>query len=244
MGMHFGVVAAKASWERFFAELSGLTGRFLDRGRVKTLEEVDFDAHDDGFLLVGGEHEGNAYLHDSSMILSGGTFDRLVELSRRLSCTLAACVGETVSGSFGLLIAENGSLGRLYYNCVSAIREPFSLGTPLAVKSRLGLEDVDGVGLLEALRDQGLDYVAWVRRGSKHTYLYTCEGLNQASSPTRGPIEAAFDEHWKRHEYPKGQAPSPRVVSRVLPDGSMGFGIVARRPGERRKGWLSRLLGR
>lgn len=244
MGMHFGVVAAKAPWERFFTELSGLTGSFLDRGEVAGLEHFDFDTREDGFLVVGGQYGDHAYLHDTSMILSGEAFDRLIELSRRLTCTVAACVGETVSGSFGLLVADAGTLQRLYYNCVSSIREPFSLGTPLATERHHPLEDVDGVGLLEALRDQGLDYADWRQNGSKRAYLYTCEELNGTPVGPKGPVEAAFDDHWKRHEYPKGQTPSPKVVSRVLPDGSTAFDIVAQRPTQPRRGWLRRLLGK
>jgi hypothetical protein len=243
--MHHGVMAVKAPWDRFFAELSGMTGRFLPRGDVGDLERVDLDPKDDGFTVVGGEKNGQSFLLDTSMMLSGGSFDRLADLSRRLNCTVATCVGETVSGTFCLFVAEAGSVKRLYYNCVSAIREPFSLGAALPSEARHPLEDVDGLGLLEALREQGLDYFAWVREGSKHQYLYTCDEVDKTPPPPKGQVQLAFDEHWKRHEYPKGHVPAPpQVVRRVLPDGSTGFDIVAQRPLEPRRGWLRRLFGR
>jgi len=33
MGVHFGVVAARTSWNRLLGELAEITGDFVDRGR-------------------------------------------------------------------------------------------------------------------------------------------------------------------------------------------------------------------
>jgi hypothetical protein len=245
VGMHFGVVAATAPWDRFFGELSTLTGRFLDRGEVTDLHEVDFDhMGDDGFGVIGGDLAGQAYLYDNSMVLSGSGYDRLVELSGRLQCTVAACLAETVSGTFGLLIARTGGLECLFFNCVSSIREPFLMGRGLTVDDLACLQDIDGGGLFAALRLQGLDYLAWSDTGSKHLYLYTWDELFQDPPPAKGPIEAAVDEHSRLHAYPKEQVLKPKVVARKLPDGSTGYDIVAQRPGDKLKGWLGRLRGK
>jgi hypothetical protein len=210
VGMHFGVVAAAAPWDRFFGELCALTGRFLDRGEVGNLYEVDFDqADEDGFWVVGGESAGQAYVYDHNMVLSGANRDRLVELSGRLQSTVAACMAETVSGSFSLLVARSGSLERCYYNCISAIGEPFVLGEPLTPEAIASLQDIDGAGLFAALRHQGLDYPTWADTGPKRLYRYTWDELTATPPPAKGPIDTALDEHWKAHEYPKEQVLKP-----------------------------------
>lgn len=217
MAMRFGIVAARAGWRQFLPALSELTGSFIARGSVKLLDVCDLNATDDGVVVVGGEHESCSYLVDTSKILSTD-FDLLADLSRRLGCVVAACCGETASGSYYWILAENGEVRRLYGNCRSTMREPFQIGAPLATEAAAPFEDLHGDGFMRALEHAGFHYSAWTARGSKTAYLYAGK---RSPAKVKGPLRSAFDTHWKQ---------KPRVVSRFLKDGSVVYDILGEPP--------------
>lgn len=224
MGMHFGVIAVAAQWNALENELPRLLGTFTDSGVVPAVSDEMFDQNG-GDVAVAGEYRGSCYLLDPIMTLSAGTFDPLVDVSRRLSTTVASCAAETVSGTFSLLIARNGEAKRAYYNCASAMTAPFSVGSPLPSEARVPLEDIDGRGLFACLAQFGFDYEGWFNEGSKRL-LYLGEN---AVAPEPGPasLDRAFKDHWERFQRKLETFPTPKVVMRRLPDGSTGFDIVA-----------------
>jgi hypothetical protein len=209
--MHFGLVAARTGWRRFLPALSELSANFIARGSVQLLDVCDLNPTDDGVVVVGGEHESCSYLVDTSKILSTD-FDLLGHLSRQLGCVVAGCFGEAASGSYYWMLAEYGRVRRVYGNCRATMRAPFEIGPPLATEAAAPLEDGDG--LMRALEHAGFKYSAWTAQGSKTAYLYAGKRL---PAKEKGPLRSAFDAHCRRN---------PRVISRLLKDGSVVYDIL------------------
>ena len=230
MGMHFGLLAVGAPWDPAFAAISRMTGDFIPRGEVGPGDEPHLDSTDDGFLILAGGLMDRSYILDTSMLLSGGEYDRLVALSSELECTVGAVLAETVSGTFSLLIAEKGTVERLYFNCHSSISQPYSVGSPLPSEAVTPLEDIDGRGLFAALDSIGFRTIEWQSRSPRHRYLYTCRELEAESGPPAGPLAQQLDQHHRAFAIPKHLVPRPKVVSRKLPDGSVAFDILPGKP--------------
>jgi hypothetical protein len=239
MGVHFGVVAARTSWDRLLGELVGIAGEFVDRGPVTDIRQHDFRSVGEGATAVCGEHEGAAFVLDVSMLLWSAGLERFVDVSRRLECAVGLALGESVSGTFGLLAAERGAVRRVYYNCVSSVSQPFEVGEPLPSEADTPLEEIDGHGLWNALKSHGLDFEGWYEGGIKRAYAWAGGDLHPEGSE-RGPIAAEIDRHWERYRLPKDKVPGTTVVRRRLPDGSTGWDIV---PAPPRASLLARLLG-
>jgi hypothetical protein len=240
MGMHFGIVAARAAWPSFLQALTELAGGLVERGAVGDLERCDLEPTDAGFRVVGGEHAGCSYLLDTSMILSTG-FDRLAALSRRLDCLVAACCAETVSGSFYWAHVEKGAVRRLYANCASELRRPYQFGEPLPYDAQVAFEDIDGQGLRWRLAQCGFAYDAWLERGRKIAYLYTFE--DSAGPSPEGPFDKALRDHWGEQRLPRGEQLQVAVQVRRLPDGSIGYDIAPGSPPVPRRSLLAIVRG-
>jgi hypothetical protein len=239
MGVRFGVVAAKTSWDNLLAELSAFAGDFVDRGPVADIGEIDLRPPE-GLIVVGGECHGSAFLLDTSMMLWSGGLDRFVESSGRLQCAVGLALGETVSGTYGLFAAERGVVRRVYFNCVSSIRQPFVLGEPFASEAEIPLEVIDGHGLWAALKSHGLDFESWHAEGSKRAYLYKDRERMPVAEGPRGPIDADLQRHCEQYRIPADQVPRTTVRRRRLPDGTTGWDIVPALP---KQSLVARVLG-
>jgi hypothetical protein len=223
MGMHNGIIAAKTSWQSLLQVLSESEGKFVDRGAVRDINASPIEKNEDS--IIAGEFAGCAFIIDTSLILSSSP-DVLLAVSQRLQTTVASCVGETVSGTFALFVADKGNVLRHYWNCHSDMSEPYSIGSPLSSEANTPLEDIDGVGLHAALQSVGLDVDAWYEAGTKRAYLWETDDSYFARPD--GPLQSAFNTFYRTHKI-QGPAPKPKVVSRKLPDGSIGFDIVSSR---------------
>ncbi len=238
MGVHFGVVAARTSWDRLLGELVGIAGEFVDRGPVMDIGQYDLRSVDEGVAAVGGEHQGSAFVLDVSMLLWSAGLDQFLEASRRLECAVGLALGETVSGTFGLFAAEGGAVRRVYYNCISSVRQPFEVGEPLPSEADSPLEEIDGHGLWDALKSHGLDFEGWYEDGVKRAYAYTAQDLPRQGSE-KGPIDAEIERHCERYRLAPDEVPGTTVVRRRLPDGSTGWDIV---PAPPKMSLMARLL--
>jgi hypothetical protein len=219
MGMHFGILAAPCPWPALQAALREHAGAIHDAASTG----------DDGWVIEAGEHQGRAYLIDTSYLLSGGAPDLIVTLSKSIAGAVVGCYAETVSGSFGLVVAESGQLRRLYHACHSTLSEPLSIGEPLAAESAARLDDIDGEGLLAVLRQFGFDYDAFYASGQRDTYAFS-----ERDDLETGEWQRAIDGHDARHAIPRNQQPPSRIVTRHSGNAA-GGGFVR---------WLRRLFGR
>jgi hypothetical protein len=227
MGMHFGIIGVKSPWPSMFTALSDSFGKFADRGPVSSVTDVPFSRKEDG--IIAGEQDNCAFIFDRSMVLSTD-HDKLLEISRRLDTLLVACVGETVSGTFGLFVADKGKVSRLYWNCSSALSKPFTEGNSLPCEAENSLEDIDGAGLLNAMGYLGLDFRKWNTLGTKSAYLWDFTGSqseNVDAPKENRPISLALTQHHTQFGIPKENQPKPKVVMRRMPDGSTGYDIVS-----------------
>ncbi|GEM_PF-4815881 len=228
MGMHFGVIAAKTSWTALLAALAESFGEFSDRGSVEPTAEAPFERGEDGILA--GELDGCSFVLDSSMLLSASEYDKLRDVSVRIDSLLVACVAETVSGSFGLFVADRGKVVRLYWNCTSALFQALQIGNQLPCESEVPVEEIDGAGLFAAMRQFGLDFEKWYRQGTRQAYVWKfndAETENDLSPGGKGPLSLAIAEHEKQFSIPTNKRSQPTVVSRRMSDGSTGYDIVS-----------------
>jgi hypothetical protein len=228
MGMHFGIIGVKSTWQSVLDELSDLFGKFVDKGPVSSVTTVPFAKNEDG--IVVGEQDNCAFIYDRSMVLSAD-HDRLLEISRRLDTLLVACVGETVSGTFGLFVADKGKVSRLYWNCNLALSKPFTEGNNIPCEAERPLEDIDGAGLLGAMAYLGMDFSKWNTLGAKFAYLWdftNSKSKNTFAPNANRPISLALSQHHKQFGIPKENLPKPKVVMRRMPDGSTGYDIVSK----------------
>ncbi len=229
MGMRFGVLAVKCRWDAFVRELSPMAGKLRELGRLASLDGFDLEPREDGFVLAAGSNGGASYLLDASMTLTTHAYDRLAGLSRALGCLLAACCAEPTSGTYSLFVAQNGEPRRLHFNCVSVLSRPFDLGEPFPSEKETPLADVDGAGFFRVFESLGFDFPGWQAKGEKRSYLYSLEALAMPVDRT-GPIDSQFDRHHELYSVPEDRRRNPVVKTRVLPDGSVGFDIVAAPP--------------
>ncbi|MBI3965891.1 MAG: hypothetical protein HY329_09680 [Chloroflexi bacterium] len=245
MGMHCGILAADVPGPELLRYLAKRTGDFVDQGTFERWEAVEEQLYpnDDGFPFVAGELAGQAYLFDSSYLLSGSSADLVVGLSADTGGTVVGCSAETVSGTYSFVAARAGELIRHHYNCHADLAEPYDWGEPLPSEAEYPLEDLNGGGLPEGLRHFGFDYDAWRDNGTHRLLLYTSD------RPAKdGPIDALTTEHWQRHRLPDDQKPPSMLVTR---DGNTGRVLSAAEIGQESQresrggiwGWIRGLLG-
>jgi hypothetical protein len=237
MGMHHGIVVADTSAERLIATLDALSPTLTPGTRRGNLDDLDLEDGDDGWHMAFGELDGRAYLLDASMLLSADA-DDLIEASRALGTLVVGCGEETTSGSFWLFAADRGQLLRGYWNCYTDMREPWSMGDPLASESTQPLEHIDGAGMFAALSSLGFDYEAWVDGDDLQELTFDLPLEPRPEAGAR-PIGAALDAFRATVAIPEGQQPKPQVVKR---DGGYDLATTAQEP--KKKGGLFGFLRR
>ncbi len=242
MGMHHGILVAELAWPDLLERLQALTGEFIDRGPISDPRKL-LDAESDDSLLAG-EMDGRAYLYDRSSVLSGIIPDFVIDVaSKRDPALVIGCGAETVSGSYYLTAARGSELIRCYYNCHAEIAQPFELGEALPSEQGQPLEDLDGNGLLAALRHFGFDFEGWLARGPWQNILYTYERVY--GEDHKGPLSLAQDEHFERFKLSPEERPPLVVVGRdsrgkVVHMMDTGVSLY----GDPKKGWMAKLISR
>jgi hypothetical protein len=228
MGMHFGILAANSSWVTLREKLLPRVGELKPAGASQDFEELKENT--DSFVLVAGDYVGKSYVIDESFMLSMNP-DLIVALSADIGGRVVGCGAETVSGSYDFNFADNGTLKRLYHQCNMAISKPFALGDPLASEKSNPYDQLDGEGLIAALREAGLDYDGFYEKGNHSCYYYKpdTERMKEVESGTLGKQLRAHHEQFK---WPEGQAPQPGIVYRGVAQQPTGFW-----------GWLRSLFG-
>jgi hypothetical protein len=217
MGMHFGILVAELSWEKFFPLLSALTGHFVPEGPVENLDELELDSTPEGHPVVGGELDGRSYVLDTSFMMSMTGADFVVELSRRANTLVIGCGAETTSGSYSFLAARSGRVLRHYFDCQAFLAEPLDEGEPAATEDDLPLEDLDGKGLTAALACFGFDFDSWYNGGQREKYLYTVEELKsdeERGVRIKGPLADRLDEHYAEFALAEDERPSIMLYTR------------------------------
>jgi len=196
MGLHCGYIAATASQSDLMAHLARHTGEFEELETHARTEDAEPDG---GELEVAvGEHDGRAFLLDTSFLLSSSE-DMIVALSADLG-TVLGCGAETVSGSFWLTLARDGELLRMIFVQRSGSTRGMAIGEPLPFEAETPLDDPFGDGVFAALRGLGFDPGPWFDSGPATVYRYTCE-----RSPAAGPIAQLQREHFECYGRPEGE---------------------------------------
>lgn len=195
MGMHHGILAATASQAELLADLERHTGEFVVGSSVGCPYDAEPAAMDQGWRMAIGERDGQAFLLDSSMVISDSP-DMLVAMSARLG-TVVGCGAETVSGSCWLTAARDGGLLRLVFVQHAGMTRGMAIGDPLASEAEQPIEDLDGGGLLAAMATLGLHARAWLDAGPAVVVDY-----DGARFPDGGPIEQVRSAHYERYQRP------------------------------------------
>ncbi|HEX8862541.1 MAG TPA: hypothetical protein VGC06_26305 [Actinomycetes bacterium] len=151
---------------------------------------------DQGWRMAIGERDGQAFLLDSSMVISNSA-DMLVAMSARLG-TVVGCGAETVSGSSWLTAARDGDLLRFVFVQHAGMTRGMAIGDPLASEAEHPIEDFDGEGLLAAMATLGLHARPWLEAGPAAVVDY-----DGARFPEDGPIEQVRLAHYERYKRPE-----------------------------------------
>ena len=200
MGMHHGFIAATASLDDLLWEIGTQTGELTREGEPVPLDHIDFHTGGDGgWSLAGGEHDGNAYIFDPSLLLSDQP-DMVMRMSQRLG-VVVGCGAETVSGTFYLAVGSEGQMRRYLFIQYAGITRGMGIGAPplnCELREDFDLEAPDGSGLYAAMEEVGLDPRPWLREGYAQPLKYTYE-----RSPEDGPVAAIRREHCERYKRPE-----------------------------------------
>jgi hypothetical protein len=196
MGMHHGILAASASQAELLAELERHTGEFVVGERVGCPYDAEPAAMDWGWRMAIGERDGQAFLLDSSMVISNSA-DMLVAMSARLG-RVVGCGAETVSGSYWLTAARDGGLLRFVFVQHAGMTRGMAMGDPLPSEAEHPVEDFDGEGLLAAMATLGLHARPWLEAGPAVVVDY-----DGARFPEDGPIEQVRSAHYERYQRPE-----------------------------------------
>jgi hypothetical protein len=198
MGMHHGILAASASQAELLAELARHAGEFVVGAPVASPYDAEPAAMDWGWRMAIGERDGQAFLLDSSMVMSDSA-DMLVAMSARLG-TVVGCGAETVSGSYWLTAAQDGGLLRFVFVQHAGMTRGMAMGDPLASEAEHPIEDFDGEGLLAAMATLGLHARAWLDAGPAVVVDY-----DGARFPEDGPIERVRSTHYEQYKRPEDE---------------------------------------
>jgi hypothetical protein len=205
MGMHHGIMAASASQAELLTELARHTGEFVVGAPIASPYDAEPAATDGGWRMAIGERDGQAFLLDSSFIISNSA-DMLVAMSARLG-TVVGCGAETVSGSYWLTAAREGGLLRFVFVQHAGMTRGMAIGDPLPSEAEHPIEDLDGEGLLAAMATLGLDARPWLDAGPAVVVDY-----DGARFPDDGPIEQVRSAHYERYQRPEDEWLSEIVV--------------------------------
>ena len=214
MGMHFGILAATTSWATLREKLLPRVGELRPAGASRDFEQLK-NQNPDCFVLVAGEYAGKAYVMDESFDLSMAYPDLIVALSADLAGRVVGCGAETVSGTFDFNLADNGTLKRLYHQCNMAISQPFALGDPMASERSSPYDQLDGEGLVAALREAGFDYDGFYEKGTHSCYYYKPDPDRMRKEVESGTLGKQLQAHHEQYKFPDGQAPQPGIVFRT-----------------------------
>jgi hypothetical protein len=218
MGMHHGLIAADAPLDRLLQAINLRTSKLEPGATHASLDEMDLEPKDEGWPMAMGERDGQAFILDTSLILSAAQ-DLIPALSKDLDgATVVGAGAETTSGSYWFYAAKNGEEVRSYWNCYTDMREPWSRGDPLTSEPQRPLEHLDGDGIMAALGSLGLGYDEWAKAGPYQAVFYTAETF-----PEDGPLSAEFQAFHASVKIPEGEQPKPTVVVR---DGG-GYDLVS-----------------
>src|SRR5262245_56442278 len=166
MGMHYGVIAGRISWNELRRQIENRRVPFIDKGIIEDMRQFSRDPVDEGFVLAGGEHQGAAYLIDTTSLSPNA--DLITEIAEATSSLVVGCGAETVSGSFWLAVADGPTVRRQYWQCHMELSEPLSEGKPFLCEEAHALDDVDGEGMFAVLRELSFDFDGWAGLAGNH----------------------------------------------------------------------------
>lgn len=214
MGMHHGVIAAKAPSARLIEAINAHTSRLEAGAPAARLDDIPLEATDAGWGLAFGERAGTTYIFDTSMVLSAD-FDLMAALSRDLDTPVLGWGAETVSGSYWFIACRDGELVRGYWQCHMDMRAPWSRGPSLTTEARQPFDaDLDGAGLEAGARELGFDFAGWLKTGPFVALSYDAKEF-----PRKGPIEEEFSRFHETVRIPEGQQPKIVAVVRSAGEG-------------------------
>jgi len=244
VGMHFGVIAARVTPETLLGALAPRIPSYEVVGDVVAVADLPERVGDEA-PLASGSLDDAAFLLDPAQLVSTDP-DVLVEASRIVGGLVASIGAETTSGTYWLIVAEDGALRRLHWNSLWGLPQPYDTGTSLPAEADRPLEDVDGVGLTHVLRSLGFRLDGWLAAGPFSVIR------PEYGTTDPGPHQQALTSYFETHStFDPNRLPTPIVVDRGsgrfdlaaagsrLPDGTMvGEAVPAKR------GLLGRLLRR
>jgi hypothetical protein len=204
MGFHVGLIGAGCKWHPL---MDGLASR----AQFTPIPYADDPEHENWDLEVF-EHPHGTTLIDNRFYLSKDNPDLLVDLSAQLATTIAAFYAETISGSYGLLIAESGTLRRLYHRCNAATRGELTLGSPFPSEAIDPLTEINGNGGLAVLEHYG--FVGPTLEDTITTKLRF--QITRHGTPD-GPISQMIAAFTATHAIPDAQQPGITAIGRIVP---------------------------
>jgi hypothetical protein len=156
---------------------------------------------------------------DQSMTLASDV-DFITALSARTGAVAAACVGESVSGTFEFTAADARGLRRAYSYCHASHTEPWMYGAPLQCEREHPFDsDLDGEAFMAAFAELGFGDLGSVHEGKWTPCLYDIDWdapSPEASEASRG--RDAFMESHTRKQPLRGVdmsfKPEPTVYKR------------------------------
>jgi hypothetical protein len=145
-----------------------------------------------------GQSANTAYVYDGSLtLIMSASPDLIVNLSGELDALVCALGFETVSGTCWLVAANKGELVR-FFDWSTALKEPLSLGAPLASEAARPLSTTQG--LYAAIASLGLSFAKdWPQADKLQVTLPDeLEALQGEHSPL--DLQARAREHRALHE--------------------------------------------
>ena len=203
MGMHFGLLTVACDEKTLLAEVRSSAGELLEV--APTTEDDDEEGGD----IDVYEQDGRSWVTDRAFHLVAAP-DFLVSLSAKVPDDVIAYYAETVSGSYGLLVARDGKLRRLFHSCRSTLSQPLSIGDPFPFDAEL--ESIDGAGAVALLQHYGLTSDEEQDSPIRSFDFKPRPDLNA------GPLREAIAAHEVRYAIPPDRRPPITVVGRIIRD--------------------------
>jgi hypothetical protein len=212
MGFHVGIIGAGCRWEPLRAGLEG---------RAASFQPVEYRQDDEDWSLEVNEHPRGTLLIDQTLWLSQN-FDLFVELSATLQTTIAAYYGETVSGSYGIVVAKGGRVRRLYHRCNATTRGELSLGTPYASEAIDPLDEINGNGGIAVINHYGF----FVDDALVDQLIPRRYHLERRFHGEKGPVTRVIERFEADNNIPEEQRPGITAIGRILEPGEGAGGAA------------------